>query len=547
MRRSLTLSIAAALLVAWAPGLVYAQASPYVPTDGPDYRDLDALVMSGLVTEIITGQRPHSRMAFARFVWEARGRLEASSEARPKARFTEALERLERRFSAEIEGLCSPGVEACNAPVPYAAMRQAALDVTRAGSPPRAIPTGLQEGDQIDGVINPLLQNNQGRILADGWTAGGEGILDFAVGPRLAVQLRPRVWITEGAGGGGEPDVTLLQGYARTTFGKMSLEVGRIQAPHGPSRGNGPVVSANARGMDMIRLTHDRPARLPWVFRGLGPFRFTAFVADMGRDRDTPGSKLIVFEGAVRPWSNLELGGTILNHQGGDGAPEATWRERLSDILLLESRRFLPFSGVPPISDKALSLDARLTLPGSGVELYTEVMTTDDHNLFNSVRDGLWNNAAWIAGFRVMGLGDEGRVEYCMEWGHSGVRSFTHHQFSSGLTLDGRVIGSTMGPLAARMSGGLEWTGSRSHLALAAHWERYSGDHWINGHEAGFIRSADNPDEIRLRTTLDWTRHPDITGLRTTVRLGYEHVTRFDFTDKNRSNFMVQVRAEYLW
>jgi len=57
---------------------------------------------------------------------------------------------------------------------------------------------------------------------------------------------------------------------------------------------------------------------------------------------------------------------------------------------------------------------------------------------------------------------------------------------------------------------------------------------------------ADNPDEIRKRITAEWTRFPDHTGLRTTLRLGYEHVTRFNFTEENRSNFLVQFKLDYL-
>lgn len=111
------------------------------------------------------------------------------------------------------------------------------------------------------------------------------------------------------------------------------------------------------------------------------------------------------------------------------------------------------------------------------------VMTTDDHNLFVSLGDGLRNNAAW---------------------------------------------------------------------------ERYAGDEYSeNPQSRRFARVADNPDEIRLRTTLEWTRRPARagagvgtvvrTGVRTTLRLGYEQVTRFDFTDRNRSNLLAQVAVGYAW
>ena len=119
------------------------------------------------------------------------------------------------------------------------------------------------------------------------------------------------------------------------------------------------------------------------------------------------------------------------------------------------------------------------------------------------------------------------------------------------MTLDRRVMGTPPGPLAAGVTGTLEWTGARQTVGMAWAWERYSGDQYAkpgpNPADQKLVRVADNPDEVRVRTTLDWTRRPALSSLRTTVRLGYEHVTRFDFTERNRSNFLAQVSAGYVW
>ena len=53
----------------------------------------------------------------------------------------------------------------------------------------------------------------------------------------------------------------------------------------------------------------------------------------MGDDRDHPGSVLVVWEGSIRPHPNLEFGGQLLNHQGGEGGPEASFGERLADLF----------------------------------------------------------------------------------------------------------------------------------------------------------------------------------------------------------------------
>ena len=84
------------------PAAVLVQASPYVPNLDPAYQDLDALVAQGLVRDIILGERPYSRVAFARFAQEARRRIDTAGEAAIKPRFLEALERIELRFHREL-------------------------------------------------------------------------------------------------------------------------------------------------------------------------------------------------------------------------------------------------------------------------------------------------------------------------------------------------------------------------------------------------------------------------------------------------------------
>jgi hypothetical protein len=222
------------------------------------------------------------------------------------------------------------------------------------------------------------------------------------------------------------------------------------------------------------------------------------------------------------------------------------------DILFLLNRR--PLRIFPAVggefSDKMLGLDARLTIPSRGLELYAEMATTDDHNMFAAAREALWDEAAWTVGLRLVGLGAEGRTDAWAEVGRNGIRPYTHHQFTSGLAVDRRVLGSPLGPLGTGFEGGLDWTGLRDRWSVAAAWERYQGDTYYDPQDdegLRFVRIADNPDEIRVRTTLDWIRETARPGVRITVRLGYEHVTRFDFTDRNRSNFLVQVGVGYVW
>ena len=186
-RGALLLWIAFSML----PAVLLAQASSYVPNLDPAYQDLDGLVAQGLVRDIILGERPYSRVAFARFAQEARRRIDTAGEAGIKLRFLEALERIERRFHRELAALAD--VSATDPEVDSRFwIREGSVDATAADSPAREMPTLHNlPADLIDGDLNPLLQNNQGRVLGDSWAFGVEGLLELQLGSRLAVQARP--------------------------------------------------------------------------------------------------------------------------------------------------------------------------------------------------------------------------------------------------------------------------------------------------------------------------------------------------------------------
>ena len=538
----LPLTLALSLVV---PGGGGAQATPYVPNLDSVYQDLDGLIAAGWVKTAIAGQRPYSRLTVARLVVEARANV-ARDGGFQRPRFREALDRLESAFAPEIRALCVGEGAPCTPLSGHATLRSATADATWADSPGRRIPTSYDDlaDDYIDAELNPLLQKNQGRVLADGGTLGGEALMDLGLGTLLSVQIRPRVWATAPSGDGSDLGITLLEGYVRVLLGNLAVEVGRNHVSRGYGRESGPILSHNARGLDLVRISLDRPARLPWVLRVLGPVGASALLADMGANSDTPHSKLVIFQGSLRPHPYLEVGATLLNHQGGSGGPPATFAERLQDLFLI-------YPQGKPISDKVFGADVRLTLPAAGLQLYLEVLTTDDHELFSSPDQALVNEAVWIAGASVSGLGAEGRTDLWVEARRAGVRPHTHHQFTSGLTLDERIIGDAMGPLGTGLAAGVDWRGSRHTAALLGAVERYSGaDRYGNMDEEGrfaWVRTLDRPDEIRVRVVGDWVVDAEAQGFGTSVRVGYEHVTRTAFTTGARSNFLAQVKLDYLW
>jgi hypothetical protein len=530
----------------WVPAQALGQATPYVPVDDPAYADLDALVDAGWVQGAPLGERPWSRLTVARYLREARARVAADTARAPAPRFVEALGRLEQWFAPELRVLCT-GEPGCAPLGRGARVRTVGADGTWADSRARSIPTSYDwaNSDYIDAELNPLLDRNLGRALADGSTLGVEGVLDVeALGP-LAAQLHPRVWALDPRDGDARADATLVDGYARVLAGNFVVEAGRNHVAVGHARDAGPALSHNARGLDLVRISLDRPARLPGKLAALGSLTASALIADMGGGADTPHSKLVVFDGVLRPHRLLELTAVLMNHQGGENSPPASLVERLQDIFLI-------FPQGATISDKVIGAGAALVIPSARARLYADVLTTDDHNLFTAeTGEALGSEAVWVGGARVTGLGRDGRLDVWAEGRKAGVRPHTHHQFTSGLTLDGQLIGDPLGPLARSLAGGVEWRGSVHTLSLAFSAERFNGgDHYdeIDGDgRFSWTRTSDVPDERRRRVTLELTRDAAPGRIGFGARAGFERVSTFGFTPGRRSNGMLQLRVERRW
>jgi hypothetical protein len=520
------------------------QSTAYVPLGDRIYADLDALVDAGWVRGALLGERPWSRLTAARYVAGARALVAADSAGPARARFVEALERLERDLASELTALCD-APERCAPLARSARVRSVAADATWADSPARRIPTSYDfaNSDYIDARLDPLLERNQGRVLADGATLGAEGALDVGPVGRFVFHAEPRLWVLDARADDADADVTLLAGYARALFGNVAVDLGRNPVALGHGREAGPILSRNARGLDALRFSLDRPARLPWKLAALGRLNASATVADMGGDSDTPHSKLFLFDVVLQPHPVLELSATLLNHQLGENAPQATFIERLQDIFLIYPQGSFA-------TDKVIGAGAALVMRSARTRLYVDVLSTDDHYLFTAeTREALGNEAVWIGGARVTGLGAAGRVDVWVEGRKAGVRPHTHHQFTSGLTVDGRVIGDALGPLARALAGGVDWRGSAHQLALGLAWERYSGGDFYENSQGdktfAWERTRDAPDEGRARVSVDWTRAASPGRVGVGARVAYERVSAFDFTPSRRSNAMAQLRLDY--
>jgi phosphatidylglycerophosphate synthase len=519
--------------LAMAPSRAAAQSSVYVPLLDPAYEDLDALAAAGLVREVMLGERPYSEAAFRRFVAEARRRRGAGARA---ARLDEAFERLARRFGAAVGARTSVAPWAVSAAVAEAPARAMRANARARG---------------IDADLALLRQRNQGRVVPQGVSVAAEAGFQRA-GARLAVDLVGRVYA--GAGGDGAVvDAQLVGAAARSVWGPVAVEVGRVPLQTGFGMHGGAQYTDNARALDQLRLRADRPLRLPGPFRSLGQWQALASVATLGRGQDQRDALLFTGRLSSRPVHALELGFTMQNMQGGSGAPQPPWwGERINDLFLFfDRKRFVDHE----FSDKVFGVDLRLAPPASQGALYVSVATTDDRDLFRQPAGGYWEDAIWVAGIERRGLGPGGRLDVGLEGQHAGPNPHTHHQFTSGMTVDRCVLGNALGPDGQGVTLSLAWRAPRQRTRLSLSLERWRSDSADAYPPAGnrfawdWHRLTTGPDERRQRVLLERLTEAGWRGLETTVRIGYERALRFAFSGGTRHAALVelQLRAPGGW
>ena len=207
------------------------QASVNVSTLDLVYRDLEKLKSFGLVDPGIVGQRPYTRLDFARFAQQARGRLDATRSDYVR----DLVERLERRFGSELETLTA-----------FRAVDQLHLELTGARSPPRLVRTNQ---GSADAAINPLLGYRQGQKLVDGLTASVETVHWARLSRRLVVYAHPRLQLSEVRGSAANVnDIAVQEAYGKWLLGNVAIQAGRANMVWGQGRHAGLRLSWNASG-----------------------------------------------------------------------------------------------------------------------------------------------------------------------------------------------------------------------------------------------------------------------------------------------------------
>jgi hypothetical protein len=489
----------------------FAQATPLVPPTARVYRDIERFAAMGLIDTLLLGARPFSEREINRLLNEARRNVDRAESGRDWA--VETID-FDRRLYARDEKRLVDAVSG---------------EVAGMDSPYRPVPSDAN--GQIDAAINPLTACREGRPTVNGGTASLESVHSALLGRHVTVTLNPRASIATQRVIGTQGELKLQSGYLNSLFGNFSLEAGRNYAIFGQAPMGGLLLSSNAPALNLVRVSNDRPAGIPFVSRLLGPMRGVLFVADLGTDHEPhPHSKLIGYHIAALPHPRLEIGVQVVDAMGGYGGQPASFGDRVLDAVPVFDA--LRTSSDFQFSNKLAGVDLHWRMPHwRGFELYAEG-DADDFDGRNLSR-GFTDDAGYLVGVSFTCLLDCGALGMRAEYHQTGIRYYTHSDYP--LAMNELLLGDPLGP---RGRGGYlsfdRLTSPLDRLSLDAAFETRSGNTYRSAttgpHEEGFHFELveRRPFEKRARLLATWTRTASL-ALSMTASAGIEHVSNFNF------------------
>lgn len=509
-----------------------AQGTALVPLSDPAYHALDRLDELLPLAPYLVGQRPYPERELCRLAGAARA---AAAQARPDARERELVEQL----VARLEGHCTDRRVA----------GELALLVASTDAPRRPIPASI--GSYVEATIGTIGPNRPGTPLRPGTALTAE----------VAERVQPLAWLAVSAAGRVEAlgrDGTLpargaaelLGASVRARAGNLAILVGRERVAWAQRTGDGFFLASDSPALDQVALSSERPFLPPGFLRRLGPTRGTLLLADLGASVSRSHSRLLAYKVSVQPSPALELGGTFLNHFGGEGHAPAGFVDQLID--------FLPFVDVfrrhayDPVtlqgtvdSDKVIGIDGRLRLAVlGGVTLAGEWLVDDfDANKLSKLLTNLGSHSLAVIVPRV----GTPALSMTLSAKHMGLLTSTHATLLNGMAVRGRLLGDELGPDAKAFALSLDWTpSSRGQLTVEArsaiHSKALYSASYVDAERTlyEYATVSREPDELRDRLLATATLHLS-DAARVSLRAGGQRVRNADFLGGRRRDYLLEL------
>ncbi|MDA8100026.1 MAG: capsule assembly Wzi family protein [Nitrospiraceae bacterium] len=397
--------VVALLLLASVPHAASASTT-YLPVGDEVYPILDRLEAEGLVPSGLLDTRPISRAEAERLYREAEGN---ASTATPFIR--SLLEALSRHLGAR--------------PMPERASVAGSAGI-------RVLRT--------DTNLPTLQHYNDGALSAKGINVTLNADLRVEQAGPFAFEIDPEYRETDG-----DDELVMRRGYAVLGISKVDAILGKESQWWGPGRHGSILLSNNAEPFTMALFTNPEPVELPWILRGLGPFRFVFFATQLEKNRtDVPSPYLWGMRFDFKPHPRLEIGlerTAILGGQKGRSDDLATWTKSIFPFHRSDNTGTLKDPG-----DQRAGFSAKWNLPiqRQPVQLYVEGDGEDLHILWPN----LW---AWVGGIYLPQIGPLERIDARFEIGTTAGRRlsptvwYNHWIYTAGYTYKGQVIGHHIG------------------------------------------------------------------------------------------------------
>ena len=540
---SLLLSLVLSCIVASAAA---AQGASAVAPSDLASRDLDRLAELGVLDSAIIGQRPYSRRAILRMVRAVEGRSVGDATRGVDPRAAAEARRLVARVRARL--FTEPGDAEERQHGVFRVVDDASLALVSSDARRRAL---VGFGAATEATINPLAERRLGQPAPRGQSAALE--LSQRIEPTdwLAIQARERVQASHASDGEApSSDGELLLGTVRARFRNAAVTVGRQQVAWSQRPAAGLFLAADAPALDQLSLASDEPFVLPGLLRHLGPTQATLLVANLGASRERSHSRLVAYKVSVAPTNALELGGTFMDHFGGEGAPTASAVDRLIDVLpFVDVFRRHNYSDTTRTldveSDKLLGIDGRLRLARlAGIVLTGEILV-DDVDIHRIRTMFTWDGSQTF-GLLFPSLGTPA-VGLQLSAAHMGIRTYTHGQLPNGITTRGRLLGSELGPDAKEYSAAFRWTaGPALDLTLAGTSAIYSKADYAPRDVSGVLqigKSRTYPNELRDRVIAGAVVHRGA-ALAITARAGGERTRNFAFQGVRARAYVAELTVQ---
>jgi hypothetical protein len=458
------LILACTSLLLWpTPG--YAAVSTNLPLDDPAYPLLEKLVGSNLTFTNALTIKPITRLYVARLIAEAiqTRRHEWKASQRPDPFIDQTLQYLADRFKPELRQIgffYQP-----RRPGPFVLNLLNELKLDLAGAHNQFV--HRDSSGNLQGVFR----------LSEGFAYGN----DFSMRLRsvswgtfwqhLAAYLEPEIIVRSDPILGDRFDFNLHKGYLKAGYSNLELEFGRDTLWWGPASQGDLVLSNNAPPLELLKLSAPFPFRFPWVFRGLGEWQMSYFVARLEDNRTIPHALISGLRVTLQLTSYLKFGYTNVFQAFGEGGVSI-------DAPTYISKLFVPSLDANTDTINGLAAyDAVLSLPFvrrmtflKGVKFYWQRGNDNVSNMRGILRGGN------ILGGVIDGGQWDLRVEFA-ETRDDGVVWYTHPTYRNGFSFKRFILGHPIGGAAESFFGrATYYLTPTTWIAVDGRHERYGLD-----------------------------------------------------------------------